>query len=245
LIELVDISKSFNGNHVLKGISSVFQPGEVNLVIGASGGGKSVLMRSMVGLIKPDAGEILYDNRNFLDMKGKDVRAIRRDLGMLFQGNALFDSLTVEQNVAFPLTMFSKMSKEERLERVNFCLKKVNLENSNSKFPSEISGGMKKRVGIARAISLDIKYLLCDEPNSGLDPITSRIIDNLLKELTEEFNITTIINSHDMKTAFDIGDNIMFLHQGHKWWQGKKEDLKTALDNNKELNTFIYSAYFK
>ncbi len=241
MIELKDVHKTFQGREVLKGISTVFEAGKINLVIGASGHGKSVLMRSMVGLIDVDQGDILYDNR-ILDFKNYDqTREIRRDIGMLFQGSALFNSSTVQENVEFPLKMFTNLTKEERLERVNFCLKHVNLENVNSKFPAEISGGMKKRVGIARAIALDIKYLFCDEPNSGLDPITSRVIDNLIRDITEEFNITTIINTHDMKTVFDIGDNIIFIYKGDKWWEGTRKDVKTS--NNKELQDFLNASY--
>lgn len=241
MIELKNISKSFQGKEVLKNISAVFEQGKINLVIGASGHGKSVLMRSMVGLIKVDNGDILYDNR-VLDFENYDeLKEIRRDIGMLFQSSALFNSASVEENVEFPLKMFTKMSKEERLERVNFCLKSVNLENANKKFPAEISGGMKKRVGIARAIALDIKYLFCDEPNSGLDPITSRVIDELILEITNNFKITTIVNTHDMKTVLDIGDNIIFIYKGEKWWDGTKQQIKNP--DNKELNDFINASF--
>lgn len=241
MIELKDVRKSYQDKEVLKGISTVFETGKINLVIGASGHGKSVLMRSMVGLIDIDKGSISYDDR-VLDFENYDqTREIRRDIGMLFQGAALFNSFSVQDNVEFPLKMFTNMTKEERLDRVNFCLKHVHLENANNKFPAEISGGMKKRVGIARAIALDIKYLFCDEPNSGLDPITSRVIDNLIKDITEEFNITTIINTHDMKTVFDIGDNIIFIYNGDKWWEGTKREVKTS--NNKELQDFLDASY--
>ncbi|MCC6720975.1 MAG: ATP-binding cassette domain-containing protein [Bacteroidia bacterium] len=241
MIELKNISKSFQGKEVLKNISAVFEQGKINLVIGASGHGKSVLMRSMVGLIKVDNGDILYDNR-VLDFENYDeLKEIRRDIGMLFQSSALFNSASVEENVEFPLKMFTKMSKEERLDRVNFCLKSVNLENANKKFPAELSGGMKKRVGIARAIALDIKYLFCDEPNSGLDPITSRVIDELILEITNNFKITTIINTHDMKTVLDIGDNIIFIYKGEKWWDGTKQQIKNP--DNKELNDFINASF--
>lgn len=243
MIELKDVRKSYQDKEVLKGISTVFETGKINLVIGASGHGKSVLMRSMVGLINIDNGSISYDDR-ILDFQNYDqTREIRRDIGMLFQGAALFNSASVQDNVEFPLKMFTNMTKEERLDRVNFCLKHVNLENVNSKFPSEISGGMKKRVGIARAIALDIKYLFCDEPNSGLDPITSRVIDNLIKDITEEFNITTVINTHDMKTVFDIGDNIIFIYNGNKWWEGTKSGVKNS--NNKELQDFLDASYIE
>jgi len=244
MIELKNISKSFDGTQVLHSISSTFESGKINLIIGASGGGKSVLMRSMVGLIKPEEGEILFNGRDMLTADTKGMKKIRRELGMLFQGNALFDSLTVEENVSFPLKMFSKLNSAEIKERVNFCLSKVNLEGSNNKFPSEISGGMKKRVGIARAIAIEIKYLFCDEPNSGLDPITSRVIDELLLEITEEFQMTTIINSHDMKTVFDIGEHILFMYQGKNWWEGSKNELLKAQESNKELKDFITASYF-
>ena len=237
MIEINNIHKSFGGNHVLKGISSTFEPGKPNLIIGASGSGKSVLMKTMVGLIPIDEGYISYDERNFTEMSYKEKREIRREIGMLFQGSALFDSLTVEENVAFPLRMFSKMSKAEQLDRVNTCLNRVNLENINHLYPAEISGGMQKRVGIARAIALEPKYLFVDEPNSGLDPLTSRVIDDLIADITEELHMITVINTHDMKTVMDIGSKILFIHQGHKWWEGKKEDVKNT--DNKELAEFI------
>jgi len=241
MIELKEVSKSFNNKEVLKQVSTVFETGKINLVIGASGSGKSVLMRLMVGLLKPDTGTISYDKR-IMDFTDYDqTREIRRDIGMLFQGTALFNSSSVQENIEFPLKMFTTMNKEERLDRVNFCLKRVNLENINQKFPAELSGGMKKRVGIARAIALDIKYLFCDEPNSGLDPITSRLIDDLIKEITAEFKITTIINTHDMKTVFDIGDNIVFIYDGLKWWEGSKSDVKNS--NNDELQLFLNASY--
>jgi len=241
MIELKNVKKKFQDKEVLRGISTVFETGKINLVIGASGHGKSVLMRSMVGLIDIDEGSIVYDER-VLDFENYDqTREIRRDIGMLFQGSALFNSSSVEDNVEFPLKMFTTMTREERLDRVNFCLNQVHLENVNKKFPSEISGGMKKRVGIARAIALNIKYLFCDEPNSGLDPITSRVIDNLIKEITEKFEITTIINTHDMKTVFDIGDNIVFIYNGSKWWEGNKSDVRKS--NNNELQEFLTASY--
>lgn len=244
MIELKNISKSFNGTQVLHDISAKFEKGKINLIIGASGGGKSVLMRSMVGLIQPEQGQILFDGTDMLTADYKGTTKLRRELGMLFQGNALFDSLTVEENVGFPLKMFSKLSTAEIKDRVNYCLSKVNLEGSNEKYPAEISGGMKKRVGIARAISIEIKYLFCDEPNSGLDPITSRVIDELLLELTEEYDMTTIINSHDMKTVFDIGDNILFMYKGKKWWEGNKSEVNHAVKDNQELNDFITASLF-
>jgi len=243
MIELIDVNKSFGDVEVLKGISTSFIPGKTNLIIGASGGGKSVLMKCMVGLLTPTSGQINYDGRNFHQLDPKAIRDVRREIGMLFQGNALFDSYTVEQNIEFPLRMFTDMTPAERLDRVNFCLEQVHLEGVNSKYPAEISGGMKKRVGIARAIALDIKYLFCDEPNSGLDPVTSRVIDELLQEITTDFNITTVINTHDMKTVFDIGDQILFIYEGNKWWEGKKEDVRHI--DNPELKAFINASYFQ
>lgn len=237
MIEINNIHKSFGDKHVLKGISTTFEAGKPNLIIGASGSGKSVLMKTMVGLIPVDEGFISYDGRNFTEMKYKEKREIRREIGMLFQGSALFDSLTVEENVAFPLRMFSTMTKAEQLERVNTCLARVNLENVNKLYPAEISGGMQKRVGIARAIALEPKYLFVDEPNSGLDPLTSRVIDDLIADITEELHMITVINTHDMKTVMDIGSKIVFIHQGHKWWEGRKEDVKNT--DNQELTEFI------
>ncbi len=241
MIELKDIRKSFGDKEVLKGISTTFEAGKTNLVIGASGHGKSVMMKCMVGLITPTSGNIMYDNRDFTNLHYKQIREVRREIGMLFQGTALFDSLTVEQNVGFSLKMFTNMSLAERRDRVDFCLEQVNLSGINDKYPSEISGGMKKRVGIARAIALKIKYLFCDEPNSGLDPVTSRVIDELLHRITEEFKITTIINTHDMKTVFDIGDDVLFIYDGHNEWQGNVRDIKTS--GNDRLTKFIEASY--
>lgn len=242
MIELKEVRKFFQDKEILKGVSAVFEPGQTNLVIGASGHGKSVLMKCMVGLLNVDGGHIFYDGRDFTELEYQQVREVRKDIGMLFQGTALFDSLTVEENIEFPLKMFTPLTPKERLERVNFCLNRVNLDGSNKKYPAEISGGQKKRVGIARAIAMDIKYLFCDEPNSGLDPITSRVIDSLLKEITEEFNITTIINTHDMKTVFDIGDKVIFIYNGEKWWDGSKNDVMHS--DNPELQDFLSSSYF-
>jgi phospholipid/cholesterol/gamma-HCH transport system ATP-binding protein len=244
MIELVDVNKSFSGKQVLFDINAQFKAGVPNLIIGASGGGKSVLMKSMVGLLKPESGKIIYEKTDILQIEYKELREVRKQIGMLFQGGALFDSMTVEQNIDFPLKMFSGMNLEERRDRVNFCLKRVNMEGINDKYPSEISGGMKKRVGIARAIALNIKFLFCDEPNSGLDPITSRLIDDLLLEITEEYNITTIINSHDMKTVFDIGYNIIFIYQGKVCWNGNNKDLVHAKNDIPELLEFINASYF-
>lgn len=240
MIEIKEIKKSFNGRQILKGISTTFETGHVNLVIGGSGSGKTVLMKSMVGLVEIDEGEIRYDDKVFSNLDRKERKPFRQEIGMVFQGGALFDSLNVEKNVMFPLNMFTKMSLNEKLDRVNFCLNRVNLVNVNKLTPSELSGGMKKRVAIARAIAPNPKYLFCDEPNSGLDPQTSIVIDNLIKEITEEFNITTIVNTHDMNSVLEIGDKILFVHKGEKWWEGTIEDiLKT---DNKELNDFIFAS---
>jgi phospholipid/cholesterol/gamma-HCH transport system ATP-binding protein len=244
MIDLNNVNKWFGDKQVLVDINAKFIPGIPNLIIGASGGGKSVLLKCMVGLFKPEAGSIIYDGRDFVHLPYEDVKEIRREIGMLFQGTALFDSLTVEQNVDFPLKMFSPMSAEERKDRVNFCLNRVNLVNVNDKYPAEISGGMKKRVGIARAIALNTKYLFCDEPNSGLDPINSRLIDELLRDITAEFNITTVINSHDMKTVFDIGEHILFMYRGGVQWTGNKRDVPAARKSIKVLDDFISASQF-
>ncbi|MFT4876513.1 MAG: phospholipid/cholesterol/gamma-HCH transport system ATP-binding protein [Bacteroidia bacterium] len=242
MIELKDVRKSFNGVEVLKGISTKFETGKVNLVIGSSGHGKSVMMKCMVGLLNPTSGNVFYDDRDFTNLEYFELREVRKEIGMLFQGTALFDSLTVEENVEFTLKMFTKMTKAERRDRVNFCLEQVNMAGINDKFPAEISGGMQKRVGIARAIALDIKYLFCDEPNSGLDPVTSRLIDELLQSITEEFNITTIINTHDMKSVFDIGDDVIFIYEGTNGWSGKVKDIKHS--DNETLKRFIQASQF-
>ncbi len=239
MIEARNISKSFGDKQVLKDITVRFDPGKTNLIIGQSGSGKTVLMKCIVGLYDVDKGEVDYDGRIYSSMKIKEKRKIRKELGMLFQGGALFDSLTVEKNVMFPLDMFTKQSSKEKLERVNFCLERVNLSDSNDLMPSELSGGMTKRVAIARAISLNPKYLFCDEPNSGLDPKTADTIDKLISEITKEYNMTTIINSHDMNSVFNIGDKIAFIHEGNLWWEGTKSDVLKA--DNKELNDFIFS----
>lgn len=244
MIELVQLSKSFKDKQVLFDINASFLPGKPNLIIGASGGGKSVLLKCMVGLETPEQGQILYDKRDFVHMDYEHKKEVRREIGMLFQGTALFDSLTVEENVAFPLKMFTDMNTSEILDRVNFCLNRVHLENVNKKYPAEISGGMKKRVGIARAIALNTKYLFCDEPNSGLDPITSRVIDELLTDITQDYNITTVINSHDMKTVYDIGNNIIFIYKGQKWWQGNRTQIDEARHENPELDNFIKASQF-
>jgi phospholipid/cholesterol/gamma-HCH transport system ATP-binding protein len=243
MIEVEAVGITLGGRKILNNINATFQPGVPNLVIGASGSGKSVFLKCLVGLLTPQEGKILYDDQDFLSLEYEQKQELRKQIGMLFQNNALFDSLTVEENVEFPLKMFSNMSKEEREHRVNECLAKVNLVNSNHKFPSEISGGMKKRVGIARAIALPIKYLFCDEPNSGLDPLTSRVIDELISQITSDLNITTVINSHDMKTVNDIGDNIIFIYQGQKWWQGDKLSLPEAREGNPELDNFFRASF--
>lgn len=240
MIEVKNISKSFGEKQVLKNVSLLAEQGKTTLVIGGSGQGKTVLMKSIVGLEEVDSGAIFYDGRNFSEMKRKERKVIRQEMGMLFQGSALFDSLNVEENVAFPLSMFSDMSEEEKLERVNFCLKRVNLENANKLYPSEISGGMKKRVGIARAIAMSPKYLFCDEPNSGLDPLTSLVIDELISEITQEFNITTIVNTHDMNSVMTIGDKVIFIYKGEKWWEGSSKDILHT--DNKQVAEFVGTA---
>ncbi|MBL0258925.1 MAG: ATP-binding cassette domain-containing protein [Bacteroidetes bacterium] len=240
MIELKSISKSFNGRVILNNVSTTFEKGHINLVIGGSGSGKTVMMKCMVGLVDVDGGELWYDGKIFSGLDKKERKPFRQEIGMVFQGGALFDSLTVEQNIMFPLNMFTKMSLEEKLDRVNFCLNRVNLVNVNKLSPSELSGGMKKRVAIARAIAPNPSYLFCDEPNSGLDPRTSIVIDNLIKEITEEFNITTIVNTHDMNSVLEIGDKILYLHRGEKWWEGTVDDILRT--DNKELNEFIFAS---
>ncbi len=242
MIEIGNISKVFGDRKILSEVSMYLETGKVNMIIGQSGAGKSVFLKCLVGLVETDAGEIWYDGRNFTDMDYEKKKELRREIGMLFQGGALFDSLTVEENVAFPLEMFTKMTKAEREERANFCLKRVNLTNSNKLFPDEISGGMKKRVAIARAIAMNPKYLFCDEPNSGLDPQTSIVIDNLIREITLEYNMTTVVISHDMNSVMEISDNIFFIFSGQKWWEGTRADLLKS--ENKELCDFVYPSSF-
>jgi phospholipid/cholesterol/gamma-HCH transport system ATP-binding protein len=239
MIKIKNISKSFGDKNVLDGISGEFVKGKTNLIIGASGTGKSVLLKCIVGLIQPDTGNVFYDLRNFTEAD-KDMKSeIRREIGMLFQGGALFDSKTVEENVMFPLNILTKMPAEEKIERVNFCLQRVGLEGVNKKMPSEISGGMKKRVGIARAIVNNPNYLFCDEPNSGLDPQTSIVIDELIMEITHEFDITTIVVTHDMNSVMGIGESIMFLYKGHKLWDGSNKDIMhTGVE---ELDAFVFT----
>ncbi|MDC3389644.1 ABC transporter ATP-binding protein [Flavobacteriales bacterium] len=242
MITVKNISKSFNGTQVLKDISFGFEKGKTNLIIGKSGSGKSVLTKCIVGLFEPDEGEIFYDNRDFLALKSKEKKDLRKEMGMLFQGSALFDSLSVEENVAFPLRMFTNMLEEEILERVNFCLNRVNILNKNNLYPSELSGGMQKRVAIARAISLQPKYLFCDEPNSGLDPVTAIVIDELIKEITDEYKMTTIVITHDMNSVLEIGDNILFIDNGIKKWEGSKNEILNV--KVQELHDFVYVSKF-
>ncbi len=242
MIEVTDIDKAFGDNVVLKEISATFDAGVTNLIIGASGSGKSTLLKCMVGLQKPDKGSVVYDDRQFTTMDYGERIEIRKEIGMLFQGSALFDSMTVEENIMFPLNMFTEQSREEKLDRVNFCLKRVNLNDTNKLFPAELSGGMMKRVGIARAIAMNPKYLFCDEPNSGLDPKTSIVIDELIKEITEEYNTTTIVVTHDMNSVMGIGDYILFLHQGVKFWEGSNTEI--AHTDIKELNDFVFASRF-
>ncbi len=239
MIEIENIQKAFNGKEVLKGISGTFYQGKTNMIIGASGTGKSVLLKCIVGLILPDTGSVLYNGREFIKGDRDTKRAIRREIGMLFQGGALFDSKTVEQNVMFPLNMLTNMSKAEKQERVDFCLERVGLAHAAKRMPSEISGGMQKRVGIARAIVLQSKYLFVDEPNSGLDPLTAIKIDNLIQEITHEYNTTTVIVSHDMNSVMEIGEHILFLYQGHKVWEGNNKQISHT--EVEELNEFVFS----
>ena len=239
MIEVRNIKKSFEDKQVLKGISATFYDGKTNLIIGLSGSGKTVLMKSMVGLVAPDSGEILYDGRDLLRMDSKQVKELRKEIGMLFQGSALFDSETVLGNVMFPLMMFSDMSPAEMKDRAEFCIERVNLKDANKKYPSELSGGMQKRVAIARAIALNPKYLFCDEPNSGLDPKTSILIDELLSDITHEYGITTIINTHDMNSVLGIGENILFVNKGECGWIGNKDAIYDS--TNDDLNNFVFA----
>jgi phospholipid/cholesterol/gamma-HCH transport system ATP-binding protein len=242
VIQVQNISKSFNGSVVLKNISFDLFPGEVNFVIGRSGSGKSVTAKCIVGLLEVDQGQINFDGRDFTHMDRWQRKTVRQEVGMLFQGGALFDSMTVEQNVRFPLQMFSKMTAGEIEKRADFCLERVNLAGKNKLYPSELSGGMKKRTGIARAIAMNPRYLFCDEPNSGLDPQTAIVIDNLIREITLEFNITTMVISHDVNSVIEISDRVNFIHQGQLWWQGSKSEILTT--DNKELNDFIFPSEF-
>jgi len=239
MIEVKNLFKSYEGEFVLNDVNAQFEPGKCNLIIGRSGSGKTVLLKSIAGLIEIDEGEIWYDDQKFSHLDTNSRQQIRREMGVLFQGAALFDSLTVEENVLFPLDMFTNQSRSEKLDRANFCLERVRVTRSNGLFPAELSGGMKKRVAIARAIALNPRYLLCDEPNSGLDPETGIVIDSLIRELTEDFQMTTIINSHDMNSVLEIGDKVIFIFQGCKCWEGSREEiLKT---DNEALNNFVFA----
>ena len=240
MIDIKNIEKYFGNNHILKNISFNFQNAKTNLIIGESGSGKTTLLKILIGLYKNDSGDVFFNKVNFNTMSKKEQRHLRQEIGMLFQGGALYDYMSVEENIMFPLTMFTKKTKKEKLNRVNFCLDRVNLSGKNNLMPSELSGGMTKRVAIARAISMQPKYLFCDEPNSGLDPKTAIVIDNLIHEITHEYKITTIVNTHDMNSVMQIGDNIAFINQGKIWWSGDKEDLIQS--ENKELNDFVFAS---
>ena len=242
MIEIKDISKSFEGRTILDGISAVMETGKCNLIIGASGSGKTVLTKCMVGLFKPETGLISYDGSDMVTIDKKERKNLRQKIGMLFQGSALFDSMTVEENVLFPLHMFTRLTQAEKKKRAAEVLERVNLQEAHHRFPAEISGGMKKRVGIARAIVLNPQYLFCDEPNSGLDPQTSLVIDKLIREITVEYNITTIVVTHDMNSVMEIGDHIVYLHQGRKQWEGTNKDIIFSKDEL--LNNFIFASEF-
>lgn len=240
MIEVKKISKTFGDRQVLNEVSYTIEKGLTNLVIGQSGSGKSVFLKSVVGLHGVDSGQILYDGRDITQMKTKALKILRQEIGMVFQGGALFNSSTVEENIRYPLDMFTNMSKAEKQNRIDFCLDHVQLEKANHLFPSEISGGMQKRVAIARAIALNPKYLFCDEPNSGLDPVTAIVIDQLIQDLTKEFDITTMIITHDMNSVMEIGEKIMYVYQGKKWWEGNKEEIFNT--ENSELNNFVFAS---
>jgi len=242
MIDVKNLQKNFGERTIINDVSVVMEAGKCNLIIGSSGSGKTVFMKCLVGLFVPNSGQILYGGQDFVTMSGEDKKNIRKEIGMLFQGSALFDSLTVEQNIMFPLNMFTRDSHANKLKRVNEVLNRVNLEEANKKFPAELSGGMKKRVGIARAIVLNPKYLFVDEPNSGLDPLTSLVIDRLIKEITEEYNITTVVNTHDMNSVMEIGDHIMYMHQGLKEWEGTNKQI--IFSKNERLNEFIFASEF-
>jgi phospholipid/cholesterol/gamma-HCH transport system ATP-binding protein len=242
MIVVENIFKSFSGILVLENVSVTFEKGKTNLIIGRSGSGKTVLMKSIVGLHEVDKGAIYFDDRNFVSMNFNDRKNLRREMGMMFQGSALFDSLTVEENVMFPLNMFTEMTPDEKHERTNNCLKRVNLVNVNKLYPGELSGGMKRRVAIARAIVQNPKYLFCDEPNSGLDPKTALVIDDLISEITHEYETTTVINTHDMNSVMEIGEKVVFIHEGRKCWEGTREDILDSNDEN--LNDFVFASNF-
>ena len=240
MIRVVKLNKFFGDKQVLKDITINYQPGDCSLIIGASGSGKTVLLKSLVGLYEPDSGEVWYEDILFNKLDFKEKKNIHKEIGMLFQGSALFDFATVEENIRFPMDFFTDWSNEQKLDRVNFCLKRVNLENVNKLFPNELSGGMQKRVGIARAIALNPKYLFCDEPNSGLDPHTSILIDQLISEITKEYNITTVVNTHDMNSVMEIGDTVGFIYNGELVWEGNKNNILTS--SHKELNEFVFAS---
>ncbi|GAB6012389.1 ABC transporter ATP-binding protein [Viscerimonas tarda] len=240
MIEVKNLEKSFEGRAVLKGINTVFDPGKTNLIIGRSGSGKTVLLKNLVGLIRPTAGQILYDGRDLTRMLKHEMNTIRKEMGMIFQGSALFDAMTVFENVHFPLEMFSPLSKPEQIKRARFCLERVNLGDAGRLYPSEISGGMMKRAAIARAIALNPRYLFCDEPNSGLDPQTSLVIDDLIHDITKEYKITTIINTHDMNSVMNIGEKIIFIKEGNLEWSGTKDDIISS--TNQALNDFVFAS---
>lgn len=242
MIEVKNVYKTFDGNTVLKDVSATFDPGKTNLIIGQSGSGKTVLLKSIVGLHQIDKGEIDYDGRSFIGMNENQRKGIRKEMGMLFQGSALFDSKTVEENIRFPLDVFTDMPLDERRDRANNCLERVNLKNVNHLYPAELSGGMQKRVAIARAISLNPRYLFCDEPNSGLDPRTAIVIDNLIYEITKEYNMTTIVNTHDMNSVMGVGEKVIFIVEGEKGWEGTNQDILKS--DNSRLNDFIYASRF-
>lgn len=242
MIEVRNIKKAFGDKVVIEDVSATMQSGQCNLIIGSSGSGKTVLMKCMVGLFEPDSGDIIYNGQNFTEMTPEDKTEIRKEIGMLFQGSALFDSLTVEQNIMFPLSMFTKWNTRKKLDRVNEVLDRVNLTDVNRKFPAELSGGMKKRVALARAIVLNPKYLFCDEPNSGLDPQTSLVIDKLIQEITLEYKITTVVNTHDMNSVMEIGNYILYMYQGHKEWEGTNREI--IFSKNQRLNEFIFASEF-
>ncbi|PXV63842.1 phospholipid/cholesterol/gamma-HCH transport system ATP-binding protein [Dysgonomonas alginatilytica] len=240
MIEVKDLVKSFEGREVLKGISMIFEEGKTNLIIGRSGSGKTVLLKNLIGLMRPTKGSILYDNRDLTKLSSYQMKALRQEMGMIFQGSALFDAMTVFENVYFPLDMFSSLSKSEKIKRATSCLDRVNLSDAGHLYPSEISGGMMKRAAIARAISLNPKYLFCDEPNSGLDPQTSLVIDELISDITKEYKITTIINTHDMNSVMNIGDKIFFIQEGNLEWEGTNKQILTT--KNEALNDFVFAS---
>ncbi len=242
MIKIENLYKYFDGREILHDISCEFESGKTNLIIGQSGSGKTVLMKCLIGLYEAEKGNILYDNRNFIKMAKKDRQILQQEMGVLFQGGALFDSMSVKENVLFPLIMLSNLNESERNDRAEFCLERVNLQDSQHLYPSQISGGMKKRVAIARSIALNPKYLFCDEPNSGLDPKTSLIIDELIYELTHEYQMTTIINTHDMNSVMAIGETVSFIHEGKLWWKGSKNEILNT--DNDELNSFVYASKF-